>query len=298
MKTFAHNLKVRFLIHSNRVNLVKKSFKEIIQELKKEKGLLILGHRGCRNSDVPENTLVAFQKAFDVGADGIEIDVESTSDHQLVVTNRWYLKQEFGYFPWERDLKFIQNQGVQKRILIPTFGAVCLFIKAIPNFIFNVEIKSSNKGYCRTARAATTQIYNLGIENQVILSSFDVNTLLTVKYHHPNLETAYLFRKDDRVLNVEDKKSFKYKVNGIINRSGLKSLIAGANTLHPEISLFNTGKKLFWQRNPLLSKKNINTWSVDSNDNFDIAIDSGVDIVISDNPQKMVEYRGQLFSTF
>jgi glycerophosphoryl diester phosphodiesterase len=276
---------------------MKKPIKETIKKLKKQKGILILGHRGCRNSDVPENTLAAFQKAYNVGSDGIEIDVESTFDNHLVVTNRWFLKSHLGFFPWERDLNFIQNQGLQKGILIPTFGEVCKFIKAIPDFIFNVEIKSSNKGYCRTAKAATKQIYNFGIENQVILSSFDINTLLTVKFSHSDLETAYLFRRNDRVLNLEEKKSFRYKVNGIINRSGLKALIARANTLHPEISLFNTERKLFWQSNPFLSKKNINTWSVDSNDNLEIAISSGVDIVISDNPQKMLEYRGQLFST-
>jgi len=276
---------------------MKKPIKETIKKLKKQKGILILGHRGCRNSDVPENTLAAFQKAYNVGSDGIEIDVESTFDNHLVVTNRWFFKSHLGFFPWERDLNFIQNQGLQKGILIPTFGEVCKFIKAIPDFIFNVEIKSSNKGYCRTAKAATKQIYNFGIENQVILSSFDINTLLTVKFSHSDLETAYLFRRNDRVLNLEEKKSFRYKVNGIINRSGLKALIARANTLHPEISLFNTERKLFWQSNPFLSKKNINTWSVDSNDNLEIAISSGVDIVISDNPQKMLEYRNQLFST-
>ena len=276
---------------------MKNQFKETIQKLKKQKGILILGHRGCRNSDVPENTLAAFQKAYNVGSDGVEIDVESTLDNHLVVTNRWFLKAQLDFFPWERDLNFIQNQGSKKGILIPTFSEVCAFIKAIPDFIFNVEIKSSNKGYCRTAKAATKQIYNFGIENQVILSSFDINTLLTVKLCHSDLETAYLFRKNDRVLNLEDKKTFKYIVNGIINRSGLKALIARTNTLHPEISLLSTGKKLFWQNNPFLSKKDINTWSVDSNDNLDIAIGSGVDIVISDNPQKMVEYRDQLFVT-
>jgi glycerophosphoryl diester phosphodiesterase len=276
---------------------MKKAIKETIKKLKKQKGILVLGHRGCRNSDVPENTLAAFQKAYNVGSDGIEIDVESTFDNHLVVTNRWFLKAHLGFFPWERDLNFIQKQGFQKGMLIPTFGEVCEFIKAIPDFIFNVEIKSSNKGYCRTAKAAAEQIYNFGIENQIILSSFDINTLLTVKINHPDLETAYLFRKDDRVLNFEEKKSFNYKVNGIINRSGLKALIARATTLHPEISLFNTERKLFWQSNPFLSKKDINTWSVDSNDNLDIAIGNGVDIVISDSPQKMVEYRDQLFVT-
>jgi glycerophosphoryl diester phosphodiesterase len=276
---------------------MKKTLKDSIKELKKEKGLLILGHRGCRNSDVPENTLAAFQKAFEVGSDGIEIDVESTSDDKLVVTNRWFLKKNFDFFPWECDLYYLQSQGKQKGILIPTFDEVCELIKGKPDSIFNVEIKSSNIGSCRTAKKATKQIYNFGIENQVLLSSFDINTLLTVKFNHPKLETALLFRKDDRVLNVEDKKTFKYKINGIINRSGVKALLVATNTIHPEISLFSTGKKFFWQHNPLLSKMNINTWSVDSNEDFEKAINSGVDIIISDNPKKMVKYRDTLCKT-
>jgi glycerophosphoryl diester phosphodiesterase len=108
---------------------MRKSLKESIAKLKKRKGLLILGHRGCRKSDVPENTLAAFQKAFEVGSDGIEIDVESTSDHKLVVVNRWFLKQNFDFFPWECDLNYIQSQGKQKGILIPSFDEVYKHIK-------------------------------------------------------------------------------------------------------------------------------------------------------------------------
>jgi len=272
-----------------------KLIKDSIAELKKTKGILILGHRGCRKSDVPENTMAAFQKAFEIGAEGIEIDVESTSDNKLVVVNRWFLKQNFNFFPWECELNYIQSQGKQKGILFPTFDEVIKFIKEKHNSIFNVEIKSSDIGLCRTAKEATKRIYNFGIENQVILSSFDINTLLTVKFYHPNLETAYLFRKEDRVLNIEDKKTFKYKINGLINRSGIKALIAATNTIHPEISLINTEKKLFWQYNPLLAKRNINTWTVDNNEDFEKAINNGVDIIISDNPKNMVEYRDKLF---
>lgn len=45
---------------------------------------LILGHRGTR-SGAPENTLPAFRWAMDHGADGVELDVKTTKDGQLVV---------------------------------------------------------------------------------------------------------------------------------------------------------------------------------------------------------------------
>ncbi len=45
---------------------------------------LIIAHRGDV-SNAPENTLSAFRSAYDLGADGIELDVHLTSDEQLVV---------------------------------------------------------------------------------------------------------------------------------------------------------------------------------------------------------------------
>jgi glycerophosphoryl diester phosphodiesterase len=44
---------------------------------------LIIGHRGASH-DAPENTLAAFQLAFEQGADGIEADFRLTRDHRIV----------------------------------------------------------------------------------------------------------------------------------------------------------------------------------------------------------------------
>ena len=45
---------------------------------------LIIGHRGA-SADAPENTLAAFNRAFELGADGIELDVTLTKDGIPVV---------------------------------------------------------------------------------------------------------------------------------------------------------------------------------------------------------------------
>ena len=41
-------------------------------------------HRGF-SGKYPENTMLAFQKAIEVGADGIELDVQLTKDGEVVI---------------------------------------------------------------------------------------------------------------------------------------------------------------------------------------------------------------------
>lgn len=44
----------------------------------------IIAHRGASYL-APENTLSAFRKAMEIGADGVEMDVQQTSDKKLVI---------------------------------------------------------------------------------------------------------------------------------------------------------------------------------------------------------------------
>lgn len=44
----------------------------------------IFAHRGA-SGDCPENTMPAFKKAIEDGADGIELDVQMTKDGRIVV---------------------------------------------------------------------------------------------------------------------------------------------------------------------------------------------------------------------
>src|SRR5262249_37627094 len=45
---------------------------------------LVLGHRGA-SAVAPENTLAAFARARELGADGVELDVRRTADDVLLV---------------------------------------------------------------------------------------------------------------------------------------------------------------------------------------------------------------------
>lgn len=52
------------------------------------------GHRGCRGL-LPENTIESFQKAIDLGADGIELDVVVNKEKQLVISHEPYFQSTF-----------------------------------------------------------------------------------------------------------------------------------------------------------------------------------------------------------
>ncbi len=56
---------------------------------------LILGHRGYRKL-YPENTELAFQKAFEFGADGIEFDVQKTGDGEYVIFHDYEIERLTG----------------------------------------------------------------------------------------------------------------------------------------------------------------------------------------------------------
>lgn len=49
-----------------------------------ESNILVVGHRGVK-AFYPENTMLSFQKAIELGVDGIEMDIHMTRDGQLVV---------------------------------------------------------------------------------------------------------------------------------------------------------------------------------------------------------------------
>jgi len=63
--------------------------------LQKDKIPLISAHRGASH-DAPENTLAAFAKAIDLGADFLEIDVRTTADQAQVIVHDSSLKRTTG----------------------------------------------------------------------------------------------------------------------------------------------------------------------------------------------------------
>ena len=57
----------------------------------------VYGHRGY-SGKYPENTMLAFRKAIEVGADGVEMDVQQTGDKKLVIHHDFLID-------WHTDMR-------------------------------------------------------------------------------------------------------------------------------------------------------------------------------------------------
>ena len=108
----------------------------------------IVGHRGVR-ALLPENTLISFQKAIDLGLNGIETDIHMTTDGQLVLHHDDTLErttdgsgkiENYSYAELRQldaGIKFSPEYAGQR---IPRLEELLERI-ADPSFFLNVEMK-------------------------------------------------------------------------------------------------------------------------------------------------------------
>ena len=77
-------------------------------------------HRGF-SGKYPENTMLAFRKALECGADGIEMDVQLTKDGELVVimmngsTGRRMARAMFAIIRWKNCRNSMLRISIQKK---------------------------------------------------------------------------------------------------------------------------------------------------------------------------------------
>ena len=74
-------------------------------------------HRGF-SGKYPENTMLAFRKALECGADGIEMDVQLTKDGELVVIHDERVDRTTngtGYVRWKNCRNSMLRISIQKK---------------------------------------------------------------------------------------------------------------------------------------------------------------------------------------
>ncbi len=153
-----------------------------------KENIWIVGHRGVR-AILPENTLVSFQKAIDLGLNGIETDVHMTTDGQLVLhhdatlertTNGTGHIEDFSYAELRKldaGVKFSKEYAGQR---IPRLEELLERIQD-PAFFLNIEMKDYRP------EALEKTIHTLGrygFHDRYVITCFngDVTTLAHKKY--------------------------------------------------------------------------------------------------------------------
>ena len=148
---------------------------------------MIIGHRGAAGYE-PENTLLSFQKAIDIGVDWIEFDLHRSADGHLVVIHDDTVDRTTNGHGKVSDMTLAELKALDagKGQRIPTFQEVIDFargqVKMIP------EIKQEG---IELQLLDVIDQYNA--VNDCLVSSFFGYSIRRCKEFHPQLETAAIF---------------------------------------------------------------------------------------------------------
>lgn len=160
---------------------------------------LILAHRGAR-LEAPENTLPAFAKAKEMGADGVELDVLLCKDQHWVITHNDDLRQYAGTQGRVSRLNLRELKGLDfgshfspqfRNERIPTLAELFELLRG--HLLINVEIKKTNILNNDSEDLLIRLIRDMKMEEQVWISSFNIFALRRMARKAPELRRGYLF---------------------------------------------------------------------------------------------------------
>ncbi len=239
---------------------------------------LIMAHCGA-SGYAPENTLAAFRLAYQMGADGIELDVHFSKDRQVVVTHDDNVKRVTGYQGMVSDLTLEQLKKLDfsnfmagyKGEQIPTFEEVLEYIKTT-NMMINVELKTNHENPNGLEEATHALVQKYEMEDRIIYSSFNHYSLLQMKKVAPHMPCGVLY---------DEKMAMPWKY--------AKSL--GLDAIHPHFPSINQPD---YMEN--CSNENIlcNCWTVNQKSDIEAMLQANVSGIITNYPDVAIALRSQL----
>lgn len=162
--------------------------------------ILNMAHRGA-SGHCPENTLAAFSKGLELGATGIETDVQLTSDGRLVLVHDETLDRTTGRPGLVKDLTLEEIQSRDagswfhpdyKNEQIPVLEQLFELVKQTDT-VLNIEIKNGIVPYPGIEERLVECIRSHQMSERVILSSFNHYSLVHCKQLAPEIRTAILY---------------------------------------------------------------------------------------------------------
>ncbi len=232
--------------------------------------VLNIAHRGA-STVAPPNTLAAFVKAAELGADGIEFDVHLSADGVPVVIHDFTVDATTDGYGRVADLTLAQLQTLDAGCRfapafagerIPTLDQVLNAVSE--RLLLNIELKSTAIRDNGLERAVIALIEQRGLSDRVLISSFNPFSLRRARRCASHIPLGLLYAPDLPLL---------------LRRAWLAPL-APHQARHPHHAMVDA-RYMAW------AKKHgyrVNTWTVNEPDEMRRLIALGVDAIITDVP--------------
>lgn len=239
-----------------------------------QSGVKVIAHRGF-SSIAPENTMTAFEKAIEIGADYLELDVHRTKDDSLVVIHDKSIARVScdSLTSNISEMTYKELQGVSA-------GYCSKFHdkyrdERIPTLLEVLELAKNKIKVCIELKVEGAEekvlqlVDQLDMEDQVIIFAFDYRTLAKIRHLNKSIKILYL-------ISYVNQYSIDYAK--VIN---VDAIGAGYGT---EIT-----KELVDQ----IHENNMELWkwTVDKEEDMKQLISLGVDGIITNRPDVALEIR-------
>ena len=241
---------------------------------------LIIAHRGDV-ANAPENTIPAFRKALDLGADGIELDVRLTKDERLVVFHdRCLDRTSNGSGP--------VNHYTQDEVLgldagswfgpgfegepPPTLDEA--FDSLPADFLINVEMKVIMKGMRLIAHRVAEVVRRHARWDSTLVASFNPISLSELRKIEPQIARGYIWSRH----------------HPFPIRSRCFSPLVQADWYDPAKDSYNpTLHRKFQARG-----SRVLAWDLDFDRNMENMAAARLDAVVTDSLQEMLDRKREL----
>ncbi len=246
----------------------------------------VWGHRGA-SGYAPENTLISFQKAIDMGAQGIELDVQLTKDGEIVVIHDETVDRTSNKTGWVKDYTLAELKEMDfnyqnhtnpwaageqvlgepiypelGKVEIPTMREVFELIKPT-DLVINIEVKTGVVFYpIEEKLLALTK--EMGMEDRVVYSSFNHSTVVKIKELKPDAKVGFLYM--DGTLEMPDYAK-KY----------------GVENLHPALWLCQDFEFI---KECKMKGIGLNVWTVNDEEHMGMCCKAGIDAMITNYPDR------------
>jgi len=249
-------------------------------------GPLVIAHRGCAGL-APENTMIGFRKAVELGADILELDVQSTRDGVLVVihdnivdriSNGSGNVQDFSLdelkkldagYNWTEDAgKSFPYRG--QGHTIPTLREL---FETYPDQRFNIDIKQVKP---LVIEPFGGMIREFGLSRQVLVAAFHVNVIRQFRNAFPEILTA-----------ADDWESRWFFGLNKIRLSGLTRLHSQAF----QLPVYEGGIHIITERFVKAAHRagmQVHVWTIDDVESMQHLISLGVDGIFTNFPDRML----------
>ncbi|WP_019635417.1 glycerophosphodiester phosphodiesterase [Paenibacillus fonticola] len=162
--------------------------------------IINFAHRGA-SGHCPENTMISFKRALELGATGIETDVQMTKDGHLVLIHDETLKRTAGSAEWVKDVTLEELKSKDAGVWfhedyrgekIPTLDELLAWVKPL-DIVVNLELKNGLIRYPEIEKKLIAAVRSYELSERVIISSFNHYSLVECKRIAPEIRTGILY---------------------------------------------------------------------------------------------------------